>query len=50
MSSIFEPSKVVLSPVYQFLGIALKSPIAAIKKRLIATKASGIRLKLSQKF
>ena len=50
MSSIFEPSKVVLSPVYQFLDIALKSPIAAIKKRLIATKASGIRSKLSQKF
>ena len=50
MSSIFEPSKVVLSPVYQLLDIALKSPIAAIKKRLIAKKASRIRSKLSQKF
>ena len=34
--SISEPSKVVVSPVYQLLDVALKSPMVTIKKGLLA--------------
>ena len=47
MVSILEPSKVVVSPVYQ---CQIKSPMAAIKKGLVAEIASTVSLKLSQKF
>ena len=35
MASVLEPSKVVVSPVYQLLDFALKSPMATIKKGLV---------------
>ena len=36
MVSILEPSEVVVSPVYQLLDFVLKSPMATIKKGLVA--------------
>ena len=50
MASILEPSMIVLSPVYQLLDFALKSPLTATKKRLVAATASRVSSKLSQKF
>ena len=41
MASVLEPSKVVVSPVYQLLDFALKSP-ATIKKGLVAETASKV--------
>ena len=50
MVSILEPSKVVVSPVYQLLDFALKSPMATIKKGLVAETEPRVSLKLLQKF
>ena len=50
MASILEPSEVVVSPVYQLLDFALKSPMATIKKGLVAATASRVSSKLLQKF
>ena len=50
MVSILEPSKVVVSPVYQLLDFALKSQMATIKKGLVAETASKVSSKLLQKF
>ena len=50
MASFLEPSNVVLSPVYQLLDFALKSPWTATKKRLVAETPSRVSSKLSQKF
>ena len=50
MASILETSKVIVSPVYQLLGFALKSPIETTKNGLVAETASRVSLKLSQKF
>ena len=50
MFSIFEPSEVVVSPVYQSLDFALKSPMSTIEKGLVAETASRVRSKLLQKF
>ena len=36
MASILEPSEVVVLPVYKLLDFALKSPMATIKKGLVA--------------
>ena len=46
MFSILEPSEVVVSPVYQLLDFALKSPMSKIEKGLVAE----VRSKLLQKF
>ena len=48
--SILEPSKVVVSPVYQLLDFALKSPMTTIKKGLVAETASKVSSKVLQKF
>ena len=50
MASVLEPSKVVVSPVYQLLDFALKSSMATIKKGLVAKTASKVSSKLLQKF
>ena len=50
MASILEPSEVVVSPVYQLLDSAFKSPMATIKNGLAAETASSISSKLLQKF
>ena len=42
--------KVVVSAVYQLLDFALKSPMATIKKGLVAETASKVSSKLLQKF
>ena len=49
MASILEPSEVVVSPVYQLLDFALKSPMATIKNGLVAETASRVSSKLLQK-
>ena len=49
MASILEPSKVVVSPVFQLLDFTLKSPMAAIKKGLVAETACRVSSKLLQK-
>ena len=43
MASILEPSKVVVSPVYQLLDFALKSQMATIIKGLVAKTASRLK-------
>ena len=50
MTSILEPSMVVVSPVYQLLDFALKSSMASIKKGLVVQTASRISSKLLKKF
>ena len=50
MASILEPAEVVVSPVYQLLDFVLKSPMATIKKGLVAETASRVSSKLVQKF
>ena len=50
MASLLKPSEVVVSPVYQLLDFALKSPVATIKKELVAETVSRINSKLLQKF
>ena len=50
MASILEPSEVVLSPVYQLLEFALKSPMATMKKGLVAEIASRVSSELLQTF
>ena len=50
MASILETSEVVVSPVYQLLDFALKSPMATIKEGLVAETASRVSSKLLQKF
>ena len=50
MASILELSKVVISPVYQLLDFALKSPMATIKKGLVDETTSRVSSKLLQKF
>ena len=50
MASILEPLEVVVSPVYQLPDLALKSPMATIKKGLVVETASSISSKLLQKF
>ena len=50
MASILEPSKDVASPVHQLLDFALKSPMATIKKGLVAETEPRVSLKLLQKF
>ena len=49
MASILEPLEVVVSPVYKLLDFALKSPMATIKKELVAETASRVSSKLLQK-
>ena len=46
MASVLEPSRLVVSPVYQLLDFALKSPVAIIKKELVAKTASTVSSKL----
>ena len=41
-ASILEPLERVVSPVYQFLDFALKSPMATIKNGLVAETASRV--------
>ena len=57
MISILEPSKVIVSPIYQLLEIpvasipvALKPPMATIKKELVAKRASTVSSNLLQNF
>ena len=50
MASISEPSEVVVSPVYQLLDFALKSPMTTIKMGLVAETTYRVSSKLSQKF
>ena len=49
MASILEPSKVVVSPVFQLLDFMLKSPMTTIKKGLVVEAASRVSSKLLQK-
>ena len=42
MASILEPSKLVISLVYQLLDFALKSPMTTIKKRLVVETKSSV--------
>ena len=46
MASVLEPSRLVVSPVYQLLDFALKSPVAIIKKELVAKTAATVSSKL----
>ena len=50
MASMLEPSEVVLSPVYQLLDFVLKSPVAAIRKGLVAETVFSVSSKILQKF
>ena len=50
MASVLEPSVVVLSPVYQLLDFVLKSPMASIRKGLVAETAFSVGSKILQKF
>ena len=50
MASVWEPSEVVASSVYQLLDFALKSLMATIKKGLVAETASKVSSKLLQRF
>ena len=50
MAWIVEPSEVVVSPVYHLLDFALKSPMATIKKGLVAETVSSVSSKLLHKF
>ena len=50
MASILEPLEVVVSPVYKLLDFALKAPMTAIKKGLVADTASRVSSKSLQKF
>ena len=50
MASTLEPSEVVVSPVYQLLDFVLKSPMATIKKGLVAEAGSRVSSKSLQKF
>ena len=50
MASLLEHSEVVLLPVYQLLEFALKSPMATMKKGLVAKIASRVSLDLLQTF
>ena len=50
MASILGSSEVLVSPVYMLLDFALKSPMATIKKELVAKTASRVSSKLLQKF
>ena len=50
MISILEPSKVAVSPVYQLLDFALKSPMTTIKKGLVVETESRVSSKLLQNF
>lgn len=49
MTSILEPSQVVLSPVHPLLDFAMKLPMTAIKRGLVAKIASWVSLKLFSK-
>ena len=49
-NSIFAPSVVVLSLIYQFLDLLLNSPSTTIKCELDLTKASDVNSKLSETF
>ena len=50
MASILEPSKVVISSVYQLLDFPLKSLMATIYKGLVAETTSRVSSKLLPKF
>ena len=50
MGSILEPSKAVVSLVYQLLDFALESPMATIEKGLVVEIASRVSSKLLQQF
>ena len=46
MASILEPSRLVVSPVHPLVDFALKSPMAIIKKELVAKTMSRVSSKL----
>ena len=46
MASILESSRLVVSPVHQLVDFALKSPMAIIKKELVAKTTSRVSSKL----
>ena len=49
IASIFKPSYDVVSFLYQLVVFALKSPMAAIKKRLLLVSVSKVSSRLSAK-
>ena len=50
VGSVLEPSKAVVSLVYQLLDFALESPMATIEKGLVVEIVSRVSSKLLQQF
>ena len=50
MGSVLEPSKAVVSLVYQLLDFALESPMATIEKGSVVEIVSRVSSKLLQQF